>query len=184
MMPADMIEYTIHNDPDAFFMGGLDKDLEVVVRSKAGIDMQIVHHVIFMIGSCCKNRVQIKAVEAHLLEIIQIFQYAAERAAIGGVRRELVVGFPFSLFADTPFPIRKTVRENVIDDCIVYPIGNDSQVSFVIKGVLEILAALDMRIHSLKAVSGKATLFLPIIQQEIIGDPLPRCFQCDFIPIV
>ena len=184
VMPAHVIEHAVHDHADAFFVCCPHQHLEIRVCSKTGIDVLIIHHIVLMVSACGKDGIQIEAVETHLPDIIQVLPDAMQGAAVCGNGGKAVIDFAFPIFADLSVSVRKAVREDVVHHRILHPFGNGGQIGFVIEGVLEILAALDVRVHLFKAFPGIAALRFSVVQQEIISDPLPFRFQRDFVPVI
>ena len=72
-VPAAMIEHTVDDDVHSPLMklGGQGK--EILIASKAGVYVEIIYNIIFVIFLRSKNRIQVQAVRPQTLNIVQIF---------------------------------------------------------------------------------------------------------------
>ena len=121
-IPAAMVEYPINDDAHTSVMDGLCQFQEVRIRAHAGIHVEIVHNIIFVIFPGLKNRIQVQAGKSQLLNVIKIFHNALNGTpqtafAHRAVRRLQL----FSHAAEPGLPVCKAVRENIVDNGIQKP---------------------------------------------------------------
>ena len=82
--PADVVEHAVDQHPQAQPVGLLHQRPEVVLRATGGVDAEVIQRVVLVIGRGGEDGVQIQAVEAHVLQVIQIFPNSVQRAAKPG----------------------------------------------------------------------------------------------------
>ena len=61
-------------------MAGIYQHPEVLLCSEAGIDLKIIHRIIFMPTVRCKNRRHINTVNSKLIQVWQIIAYPTKGA--------------------------------------------------------------------------------------------------------
>ena len=76
-----MVKNTIYYNVHSSFVHGLYKPLKILFRSKAWINMVIIHYIVLMVFSCSEYRIQVKAVKSHILNMIQILCDPIQRSA-------------------------------------------------------------------------------------------------------
>ena len=138
-VPSTMIENTINDNTDPFFMAVLHQFSELFIRTKAGIDMIVVQKVIFMIFPCCKDRVDINGIDTKLRQIIYVFcdpLYSSSKLSMNLFLSIVLLCFHS---ADKTMPGGKAVRKNIIDHGILYPLRRRHDICPVIKRKLVIL---------------------------------------------
>ena len=114
-----MIKHSINDNVHASFMDFFRQFPEIFLGSHTGIDIIIVHNIIFMIFSRRKNRIQIKTVKTEIFNIIQILQNTVYRtAAFGTIFLPIGSGYLIFQIADRAIIVRETVRENIINNCV------------------------------------------------------------------
>ena len=164
-----MIEDTINDNTDPFFMAVLHQFPELFICTKAGIDMIVIHQVIFMIFPCCKDRIDINGIDTKLRQIIYVFcdpLYSSSKLSMNLFLSIVLLRFHS---ADKTVPGGEAVRKNIIDHGILYPLRRRHDICPVIKRKLVILRSVIHRFFG-KPIPIIQALLVSVIQQEIIAE--------------
>ena len=70
-----MIEHTVKQNANAPSMTILNQFFYIRESAKAGIDGKVVDRIIFVVGVCSKQRIQVNAIDSQLRQVIEIFPH-------------------------------------------------------------------------------------------------------------
>ena len=146
-----MAEYAVQHDAHPTFAGFFTEQLEILFRAEHGVDAFVIPGIVAVIGKCFKHRVKIEGAHRQALQVIQLFDHAADAAAekivvddftvlVGRKNRGVLPVFMDHALAAPALAGRhrspgKTVGENVIGNAFAEPTRN--LVAAVVYGQLE-----------------------------------------------
>lgn len=120
-----MIKNAIDDHAHTHFVRGINELFKIFVCSKAWVDMIIVNQIIFVIFTSGENWIQIDTVEAQRFYVVEVFHYTANSSAKPRFGRYAITGCrSMWVRGQCSLAACKTVRENVIYDCVLKPMGN------------------------------------------------------------
>ena len=160
-------------------MAGLHQRAQVVVRAQRRVDVEVVERIVFVIGPGDEYGVQVQAVHAQPLKVIEVFPNAAQRAA----PQPLAAAHARGPAADGAMAAGKAVREDVVHHGVDRPRRHHGAVGAVVKGQLEVLRAV---VHEVvcEDVAVKQACFLSIKEFEIIVQAVEGAVQLHLPPVV
>ena len=73
-----MVEHTVQNHPHVSSVSFLNQGTQIFICPETGVHMIIVDGVVFMIGHGGKNGIEINAVAAQALNVIQVLRNSTD----------------------------------------------------------------------------------------------------------
>ena len=151
-MPTGVVEHAVDDDAQAHAVRLVHQRAELRVRAHAGIDVEVVQQVVFVIGIGGEHGVEIDAVAPQIAYIAEVEAHALHRAAQPRGAHFPVPGLLRPLAANGRPPGGEAVREDVVHHGVRRPRGHFQPVGAVVVGKLEALVALPRQL-ALEAVS-------------------------------
>ena len=77
-----MVEYAVEQHPQPELVGAADKLREIVLRAEGGVDVEIIHGVVLVVGRSFEYRREIQARCAEIVDVPELFDDTAKIAAL------------------------------------------------------------------------------------------------------
>ena len=152
MAPTGVVEHAVDDDAQAHAVRLVHQRAELRVRAHAGIDVEVVQQVVFVIRIGGEHGVEIDAVAPQIAYIAEVEAHALHRAAQPRGAHFPVPELLRPLAANGRPPGGEAVREDVVHYGVRRPRGHFQPVGAVVVGKLEALVALPRQL-ALEAVS-------------------------------
>ena len=173
-----MVEHTINNHTHSPCMAVVDQLSKIFIRTETGINVMIIQQIVLVVLPCCKNRIHVNAGSTQFLNVIQILDHAAQRSAEFSAR-DLTVPLFFGWFArDKAATCGETVREDIVNHCILRPGRRCCNVCRMVKRQLVVFRSV---VHAVicKEIAVIQQLLRSVVKFKIVTDPLIGAFQDD-----
>lgn len=120
-----MVEHQIQHHPDSHAVALVHQLPELLIGSQAGIDVIVIHNVVFVIGQRRKDGVEIQQVDAQIPEIGQIVRHSPQGASQAGRNGHPLLRGPLPGHGLHPaFSLGKAVGKNLIGHAFLEPAGH------------------------------------------------------------
>ncbi|MNC24734.1 hypothetical protein D3C75_727990 [compost metagenome] len=136
---AAMIEHGVQHDADSSFVALSDNSFEQLIVTEMGIDLFIIHNIVFMIGRRHEQRGKVNGIDSEFLQIIQMVQHALQISAkkIIQLRRSAPRLCPLRVIRRVA--IGEPLRHNLVKHRILGPVGHLKQIDLVYVGKLVVV---------------------------------------------
>ena len=132
---AAVVEHHIQHHPDAPPMSLCHQALQIRIGAQVRVHQSVIPGVVPVHRVRRKDRVQIDPVDAQVRQIVQLFADAGQVAA-----KPLLVGYRAAAprrMVGAGGAAAKSVRENLIPDCVPHPLGRGRNVGGIHPGLVE-----------------------------------------------